>query len=246
MGGAGTRSVLTIRMPGFPRAGIPATGQTIGTPAGNPRASASPAMSSTLHGRVRMPRVTPGAGGVAGGHPDRGQRDRGQRDRAVVTTAASAAPTASMPSATLARFRRHLTTAAIASLMTLAGSQLATQAPSQPAATPVPSRPAATPARSRPHLARAVTPRAVTPAGIQADVIPAGPPARGTPASPPVPAIPAVFVARAIPEAPRVRVARADNQTRGTRPSSPPLLIRAGTWARRSSASTPTHRRIPT
>jgi hypothetical protein len=74
MAGEGTLSVPGIRVPGYPRGGIP-VGLTAGTPAGDPT-TATPAMSSTLRGRVTTLAPIPAAGAATGARPDRGQVDK--------------------------------------------------------------------------------------------------------------------------------------------------------------------------
>ena len=85
MAGEGTPSVPAIRVPGFPRDGIP-VGQIAGTLAGDP-STATPGMSSTLRGRATTLAPIPAAGAATGGQRDRGRVDRdlvdkGQGDRA--------------------------------------------------------------------------------------------------------------------------------------------------------------------
>ena len=69
MAGEGTLSVPDIRVPGNLRSGIP-VGPTAGTPAGDPT-TATPAMSSTLRGRVTTLAPIPAAGATGGGAASR-------------------------------------------------------------------------------------------------------------------------------------------------------------------------------
>ena len=74
MAGEGTPSVPAIRVPGFPGGAIP-VGRMAGALAGDP-SMVTPAMSSTLRGRVATLAPIPAAGAAADGQRVKGRGDR--------------------------------------------------------------------------------------------------------------------------------------------------------------------------